>query len=112
VLNFFCFCSFCLQVSWFYVTFKCPAVAYANMCDKPLLEIHFIYLSNKNFLDMLNNLFYFSQNSIYVIILFFYCVNNMFFINYALKFKYHPGCMKVNFLSVQGPIRCRLNCAV
>jgi len=37
--------------------------------------------------DMLYNLFYFPQNSIYVIILSF-CSNNTFFINHAMKFKY------------------------
>jgi hypothetical protein len=80
-----------------------PMFARANTCNKPPLEIHLIYLFKQQedllyFQDMLKHLFYFSQNSIYVI--FFYSANNMFFITLPLKLKYQPSCVKVNFLSV------------
>ena len=31
------------------------------------------------------------------VIFFFFCSNNTFLVNYALKFTYQPGCLKVNF---------------
>lgn len=50
---------------------------------------------------MLKNLFlFFTKFHLCHNFIFFCCANNMFFINHALKFKYPPSCIKVNFLSV------------
>jgi hypothetical protein len=83
------------------LTFKWPTFAYANAKQKTPLEVHFIYLGNKEI--------YWIFKSCYIIsILFptkchlfdnfiFFCSNNtQVFINYELKFKYKPGHLTVN----------------
>jgi hypothetical protein len=46
---------------------------------------------------MLHNLFYFTQNDIYFIILSFFCSNNTLFIHHELQFKHQPGHLKVKW---------------
>ena len=53
---------------------------------------------------MVHNLFHFPQNAIYFIILSSSVqAILMIFINHALKFKYRPGCLKVNLCNTTCP---------
>jgi hypothetical protein len=83
----------------FIVTFKQPVFAYDNAHKNSLLEIYFMYLDSKESYSIL-------KASCIIAVLFstkchllhkfiFFCLNNMFFINHELKFKYQPGCLKV-----------------
>jgi len=76
--------------------------SHANACRKTSLEIHFIYLGNKenllHFYDMLHNLcFIFHKYCLFNYVIFF-CSNNTLFINCVLKVKCAPQYVKGEIL--------------
>ena len=79
---------------------------YANAHKKSPLEIHFIYLGNKE-------IYCIFKTSCIICILFsmkcclyhnftFFCSNNTFFIHHALKSQYQPGFFKVKNKKING----------
>jgi len=74
--------------------------AYVNTKTTPL-EIHFIYLDKKEIYCIFETccmfVFYFPQNSVYLIILSFSAqIILMLFTSHMLKFKYQPHPVNVN----------------
>ena len=81
--------------------YKQPLFAYMNTCKENTLEIHFIYLSNKEICCTFKTylivfFFYFSKKSLYFIMLSFLIqIILTFFRNHMLKFKYQSRVLRV-----------------
>ena len=84
-----------ILLEWGITILQRPVSAYLNAHGKTPLEFYFIYFDNKEIycILMINCLIYFTFSTKRHLFhnFMFFCSNNMFFINQALKFKY-PAC--------------------